>query len=152
FMLEVYDRVLPSRSVPTLIGLVVLAIILFGANGVIDLIRSRLLVRIGMALDEALAPRVYEAIVRLPVRVGARQDSVQPIRDLDSVRSFLSSGAPTALFDLPWLPFYLFILFAFHPLLGFTALSGAIVLTCLTMLTDMLTRKPTLSATQHSVV
>ena len=151
FMLEVYDRVLPSRSLQTLVGLAVLAAILFAANGLIDLIRGRLLVRIGLALDEAVSPRVYETVVRIPLRMGSRQDSTQPVRDLDAVRAFLSSGGPGALFDLPWVPLYLFILFAFHPLLGATALGGALLLTALTLLTEVLSRKPTASATQAAI-
>ena len=107
FMLEVYDRVLPSRSVPTLVGLVILAAGLYAAQGLLDLIRGRILVRIGGRLDEALSGRVYETIVRLPLKVGNRSDGLQPLRDLDSVRSFLSGTGPTALFDLPWLPIYL---------------------------------------------
>ena len=151
FMLEVYDRVLPSRSIPTLVALAVLAVILFAGQGLIELIRSRLLIRIGGALDEALCRRVYDAMVRLPVRLGSRHDGVQPIRDLDSVRSFLSSNAPPALFDLPWLPLYLVILFAFHPLLGATALIGAVLLIVLTVFTDVLTRAPTMEATRFAV-
>ena len=90
FMLEVYDRVLPSRSVPTLVGLVILAAGLYTAQGLLDLIRGRILVRIGGRLDEALSGRVYETIVRLPLKVGNRNDGLQPLRDLDSIRSFLS--------------------------------------------------------------
>src|SRR5262249_55143964 len=71
FMLEVYDRVLPSRSVPTLVGLAVLAIGLYVALGLLDLIRGRILVRIGISLDEALSERIYQTIVRLPSIVGA---------------------------------------------------------------------------------
>src|SRR6059058_1755829 len=82
FMLEVYDRVLPSRSVPTLVGLVLLAAGLFTAQGLLDLIRGRILVRIGGRLDEALSGRVYETIVRLPLKVGSRSDGLQPLRDL----------------------------------------------------------------------
>ena len=115
FMLEVYDRVLPSRSVPTLIGLVILAAGLYTAQGLLDMIRGRILVRIGSRLDEALSGRVYETIVRLPLKVGNRNDGLQPLRDLDAVRSFLSGTGPTALFDLPWLPIYLAICFLFHP-------------------------------------
>lgn len=151
FMLLVYDRVLPSRSLQTLIGLAILAGILFAANGLVDLIRGRLLVRIGLALDEAISPRVYEAVVRIPLRMGSRQDSTQPIRDLDTVRGFLSSGGTGALFDLPWVPLYLCILFAFHPLLGYTAVGGAVLLTALTLLTEVLSRKPTEAATQASI-
>src|ERR1700742_251667 len=90
FMLEVYDRVLPSRSVPTLVALLILVIGLYGAQGVIDAIRSRILVRVGNSLDEAMSMRVYNAIVRLPLKMGARGDGAQPIRDLDTVRGFLS--------------------------------------------------------------
>src|ERR1700710_2907815 len=104
FMLEVYDRVIPSRSLPTLVGLVILAGGLFTAQGILDLIRGRILVRVGESLDETLSGRVYDTIVRLPLKVGNRNDGMQPIRDLDSVRSFLSGMGPVALFDLPWLP------------------------------------------------
>ena len=121
FMLEVYDRVLPSRSIPTLVGLVILAGGLYTAQGLLDLIRGRILVRIGGRLDEALSGRVYETIVRLPLKVGNRNDGLQPLRDLDSVRSFLSGSGPNALFDLPWLPVYLVICFLFHPYIGLAA-------------------------------
>jgi ABC-type protease/lipase transport system fused ATPase/permease subunit len=104
FMLEVYDRVLPSRSVPTLVGLAILAGGLYIAQGVLDLIRSRILGRIGTSLDDSLNARVFDTIVRLPLMVGARNEGLQPLRDLDNVRSFLSSMGPGALFDLPWLP------------------------------------------------
>src|SRR5437764_5123999 len=124
FMLEVYDRVIPSRSVPTLIGLVVLAAGLYVAQGGLDLIRGRILGRIGTALDETINARVFETIVRLPLMVGSRNEGLQPLRDLDNVRSFLGSQGPGAFFDLPWLPLYLGICFAFHSPRGVTALAA----------------------------
>lgn len=142
FMLEIYDRVLPSRSIPTLVGLIVLAGGLYVAQGILDLIRSRILIRIGSTLDEMLSSRVYEIVVRLPLMVGNRSEGLQPLRDLDNVRSFLSGMGPGALFDLPWLPLYLAICFAFHPLIGITALVGAILLITLTVLTEYLTHEP----------
>src|SRR5471030_2218954 len=142
FMLEVYDRVLPSRSIPTLVGLVILAGGLYVAQGVLDLIRGRILVRIGTALDEALNNRVFETVVRLPLMAGGRSEGLQPLRDLDNVRSFLSSMGPGAFFDLPWLPFYLAICFAFHVLIGLTALVGAIILVTLTVVTEFMSRAP----------
>jgi ATP-binding cassette subfamily C protein len=151
FMLEVYDRVLPSRSVPTLVGLVILATGLYVAQGLLDLIRSRILVRIGARLDDALSGRVYETIVRLPLKVGNRLDGLQPLRDLDAVRSFLSSAGPNALFDLPWLPIYLAICFLFHPYIGLAALVGAIILAVITLLTEVMTREPTRAATGYSL-
>src|SRR5216684_1479898 len=142
FMLEIYDRVLPSRSVPTLVGLVILAGGLYIAQGVLDLIRGRILIRIGTSLDEALNARVFQTVVRLPLMVGGRNEGLQPLRDLDNVRSFLSGMGPGAFFDLPWLPFYLAICFAFHVLIGLTALVGAIILITLTIVTEFMSRAP----------
>jgi ATP-binding cassette, subfamily C, bacterial PrsD len=142
FMLEVYDRVLPSRSIPTLVGLVILAGGLYVAQGVLDLIRGRILVRVGTSLDETLNARVFETVVRLPLMVGNRNEGLQPLRDLDNVRSFLSSMGPGAFFDLPWLPFYLAICFAFHVLIGVTALVGAVILITLTVVTEYMSRVP----------
>jgi ATP-binding cassette subfamily C protein len=142
FMLEIYDRVLPSRSIPTLVGLVILAGGLYVAQGALDLIRGRILVRIGTSLDETLNARVFETVVRLPLMVGGRNEGLQPLRDLDNVRSFLSSMGPGAFFDLPWLPFYLAICFAFHVMIGVTALVGAIILVALTIATEFMSREP----------
>src|SRR3984893_3528762 len=146
FMLEVYDRVLPSRSVPTLIGIAILAGGLYAAQGILDLIRSRVWVRIGSALDEDVSGRLFDTILRLPMKVANVRDGLQPLRDLDSVRSFLSGLGPIALFDLPWLPLYIGICYVLHPWLGYTALAGAIILTLLTLLTEALTRRPTKAA------
>ena len=140
FMLEVYDRVLPSRSIPTLVGLIILACGLYIAQGILDLIRGRILGRIGTSLDEALNARVFDTVVRLPLIVGGRNEGLQPLRDLDNVRSFLGSQGPGAFFDLPWLPFYLAICFAFHVLIGVTALVGSVILVTLTVLTEFMSR------------
>ena len=147
FMLEIYDRVLPSRSVPTLVGLAVLAGGLYLAQGVLDLLRGRILGRIGTALDESLNRRVFETMVRLPLVVGSRNEGLQPLRDLDNVRSFLGGLGPGAFFDLPWLPFYLAICFAFHVLIGLTALVGAVILVSLTLVTEYMSRAPAREAT-----
>lgn len=150
FMLQVYDRILPSGSVPTLVLLSVLAIGLFAAQALLDLIRGRILSRIGAALDEDLGTRVYDTVVRLPLRAGNKGDGLQPLRDLDAVRTFLSGLGPTALFDLPWIPLYLYIIFAFHTVLGLTALVGAIVLITMMILTEILSRAPIRAATGFS--
>ncbi|HTZ02485.1 MAG TPA: type I secretion system permease/ATPase [Xanthobacteraceae bacterium] len=151
FMLEIYDRVLPSRSLPTLVGLLILVGGLYAAQGLLDMIRSRILVRVGRSLDETMSSRVYDAIVRLPLKAGAKGDGTQPIRDLDAVRGFLSGSGPIAFFDLPWMPIYLAICFLFHTYLGLTALGGAIILVTLTVITEMKTRRPTRSAAQFAV-
>jgi ABC-type protease/lipase transport system fused ATPase/permease subunit len=118
FMLEVYDRILPSRSVPTLVALLFLVAGLYAAQGIIDTIRSRILVRVGHSLDESMSARVYDAIIRLPLKIGAKSEGTQPIRNLDTVRGFLSGTGPVAFFDLPWMPVYLAICFLFHTYIG----------------------------------
>ncbi|WP_354493525.1 type I secretion system permease/ATPase [Mesorhizobium robiniae] len=142
FMLQVYDRVVPGRSVPTLVGLAVFAGLLFIFQGLLELIRSRLLVRIGMALDARLSGRVYTALMHLPLRTKLAGDGLQSIRDLDQVRSFMSSAGPIALFDLPWVPLYLAICFLFHFWIGMTALAGAVILFSLTLFAEARTREP----------
>src|SRR5262245_9441651 len=146
YMLEIYDRVLPSRSVPTLVALSILALTLFTFQGVLDVIRSRVMVRIAASLDERLSGRVYDIVVQLPLRSKTGGDGLAPLRDLDQIRSFLIGTGPLALFDLPWMPFYIFICFLFHPWIGAAALVGAIILTSLTVLSEFLTRKPSRSS------
>ena len=80
YMLEVYDRVLPSRSVPTLVALSVLALTLFAFQGVLDVIRSRILVRVAATLDERLSSRVYDIVVQLPLRTRGQGDGLAPLR------------------------------------------------------------------------
>ena len=150
FMMEIYDRVLPSRSTPTLIALCIIAAALFIALGILDTIRSRIMVRIGASLDDALSARVYETLIRVPLRAGSRSDALQPLRDLDNIRSFLSGMGPIALFDLPWIPVYLAICFLFHFWIGFTALIGAVILVGLTQLTDIWTRRPAQEANHYA--
>ena len=94
FMLEVYDRILPSRSVPTLVALLFLVAGLYAAQGMIDAIRSRILVRVGHSLDESMSGRVYDAIVRLPLKIGSKGEGTQPIRDLDNGSHRLMSAPP----------------------------------------------------------
>lgn len=142
FMLQVYDRVLPGRSVPTLLALLALATTLYLFQGGLDLVRSRISVRIGRYFDERLSMRVFDAVVRLPLKTRGDGDGLQPLRDLDQVRGFLSSGGPAALFDLPWMPVYLGICFLFHFWIGVTALVGAAVLVGVTILTELRTRGP----------
>ena len=146
YMLQVYDRVLPSNSVPTLIGLTVLMALLYIANGFLDFIRVRVMGRVGVRVDNDVRASVFRAIRLMPLKFRKAGDGLQPIRDLDTIRGFCSGMGPTALFDLPWVPIYLFIVFLLHPVLGLFALFGAIILVTLTLLTEHQTRAPTLSA------
>lgn len=151
FMLQVYDRVLSSRSVSTLVGLAILAAALYAFQSMLDVTRSRVLLRIGEYFDHKLSGRVHEAVVRLPLETRMQGDGLQPLRDLDNVRGFLSSQGPTALFDLPWMPFYLVICFLFHFWIGMTALVGAILLVALTALTNALSSGPVRETIAHGM-
>jgi PrtD family type I secretion system ABC transporter len=146
YMLEIYDRVLPSRSIPTLVGLTLLIVMLYLFYALFDILRGRLLLRIGGALDERLNGKVFQAILSGPLQAKSAGEGLQPIRDLDQVRSFLSGSGPGALFDLPWIPLYLGLCFLFHFWIGATALIGTIVLVALTVLTERLTQKPSTAA------
>ncbi|GJD29627.1 Type I secretion system ATP-binding protein PrsD [Methylobacterium adhaesivum] len=151
FMLEVYDRVIPSRSVPTLVGLAVLALVLYAFQGALETLRARILTRVGAALDEALSGRVFDIVVRGPLKGTTQGDGLLPLRDLDQLRGFLGGTGPSAFFDLPWMPIYLVICFLFHPLIGVAALVGAIALAILGLLTDGATRRPAQTATGHGM-
>ncbi|WP_117194488.1 type I secretion system permease/ATPase [Rhizobium terrae] len=151
FMMEVYDRVIPSGSLPTLAGLFVLVAILYFFQGALELMRTRLLGRIGASLDQALRSRVFDAVIGLQLRAPRVGESSQPLRDLDTIRAFLSGSGPTAFFDMPWLPFYLGICFIFHQLLGLAVLFGVVFLIFLTILTELISRLPTQETARQSV-
>lgn len=152
FMLQIYDRVLASRSVPTLVGLVVLVAALYAFQGVLDFIRGRVLLRIGASLDEALSARAFDLVMRLPMSARGGGDGLQPVRDLDQIRSFFASGGPAALFDLPWMPLYIAVCWLFHPLIGVVALIGAIFLIVLTLAAEFATRRPSQEAADHAAL
>lgn len=136
YMLEVYDRVLPSRDIPTLLAISLLAALLYGFQCAFEIVRGRVLVRIAAILDEGLANSVFCALTVAPLRMKTSGDGLQALRDFDQVKSFLSSSGPAVLFDLPWLPIYVAVCFFFHPAIGVTAIVGAAILLLLTFLTN----------------
>jgi ATP-binding cassette subfamily C protein len=152
FMMEVYDRVLPSRSIPTLVGLSVIIIVLYLFQGLFDMVRGRIFARVGAALDEDLSQQIFQGQLSAPIQGRTEGDGQQPLRDLDQIRAFLAGGGPSALFDLPWMPLYLFMCFAFHPWLGMVALGGACLLVVITVLTEILTKEASRSAVGAALV
>lgn len=142
YMMLVYDSVLPSRSVPTLLGLLALLGVVYIFQGYFDTLRSSILADVANALDRQLSRRVQDAISQM--RLSGRHSLAEgliPMRDLDQIRSFLSGGVAT-LFDLPWMVIFIAVLFALHSWLGFTTLAGAIVIFSLTVFTDRAMRRP----------
>jgi PrtD family type I secretion system ABC transporter len=147
YMLQVYDRVLPSRSVPTLVGLTVLVLVFYVAFGFFDLMRMQLLGRIGARVDRLVRERIFRIFLDLPLRLGAgAEPNHQALRDLDQVRNFLSSLGPASFFDLPWMPVFLFTVYLMHPLIGMLATAGAILVTALTLITERMSQAPTAAA------
>lgn len=143
FMLQIYDRVVPSQSIPTLIGLAVITALLYAALGFFDNLRARILIRVAAYVDEVVHPKVFRAIVTLPLRNALPGDGLQPLRDLDQIRSFIGGGGPAAFADLPFLPFQIIICFLIDPLIGWAVICGAVVIFFLTLLTDVTVRKAT---------
>ncbi len=146
FMLQVYDRVLVSGSVPTLVVIGALALTLYLFFGVLEGLRRRVLTRIGQHVDAELSGTVFSLSSNIPNRLGAKGRKLRPVQDLDAITQFMSGHGPAAIFDIPWLPFYLGIIFLFHPLLGFVALAGAAVICLLIALNEMSSRKPSIKA------
>jgi len=140
FMLQIYDRVLTSRSVPTLVALALLVIGLYIFMGIVDLVRYRVLTRIGHRFDEEVGRSAFLAQVSAPVKAGPMAAKSEPVRDVDQLRQFFSSPGITALFDMPWLPIYIAIVFLIHPWLGWLGVAGAIVLFLVALVTDRIAR------------
>ncbi|WP_082511183.1 MULTISPECIES: type I secretion system permease/ATPase [unclassified Rhizobium] len=151
FMLEVYDRVLPSRSVPTLVALLVILSGLYACQGMLDLLRNRILARIGAYVDSMASEACFAMTAESPLRSRTSAEGLQPLRDMDQIRSFLGGPGPSALFDLPWIPLYMLICFVFHFWIGVAALTGALVLLCLTLATDLSSRRTSHVATVLSI-
>jgi PrtD family type I secretion system ABC transporter len=150
YMLQVYDRVLTSKSIPTLVALSAFLIFAYSFQSAFEVLRSRLTVRVASLLDLRLGALLYEAVIRLANRNQTSAEVHQPLRDLDQIRTFLTGTAPIAIVDLPWVPVFLAICFLIHPVLGTTALAGAVVLTTLTLVTQRLSRAATVAVAQSS--
>ena len=142
YMLQVYDRVLSSRSVATLIALSLLAVGLYLFQGGLEVIRSQILVRLAGRLDRQLTKQAMTAAMRLRAYVGAQGSPLQPIRDVDAVRTYLSGQGPVAILDMPWMPLYLAFVFILHPVLGWITMFGAAFLLSVALLTERMMKKP----------
>lgn len=126
YMLEVYDRVLGSGSLPTLVGLFVIVAVLYVFLGFYDFLRSRILTRMATRLDLAIGAQTFRAWLRAGLEPGqGSRAQAQPLRELDTLRGFLSGPAIHGLFDMPWIPLYLVVLFLVHPVLGWVTIAGA---------------------------
>lgn len=149
YMLQIYDRVLASRSESTLVMLTLLVTALFVVMGGLELVRSRILVRTGARLDSLLNPRLFQAMFDHSLQHPG--GSGQALHDLNNLRQFLTGNGLFAFFDLPWVPLYLAVLFLFHPLLGWFAVGSAILLFALALANELVTQKPLAAANTQAI-
>ena len=138
YMLQVFDRVITSRSQETLLALTVAAVAALGLMALLDMLRARLLAAAGIALDRMLGPRVLEGLLS---RLSGTEFA-NGLRDVNTLRGFLVGSGVLAIFDAPWLPFFLLIIFLFHPVLGVIAVIGAISMWLLAFLNERFARRP----------
>lgn len=145
YMLQVYDRVLGSRSEETLVALSLLVAFLYGIMGLLDYSRGRIMARVGARFQAALDRRVFDAMVR---RSAVAPDAAAQtgLADLESVQRLIASPVLMAAFDLPWTPIFLAGIMLFHPWLGLLALAGGAVLVLITVLNQIFSRRPQMQA------
>ena len=141
YMLQVFDRVLASRSVETLAVLTLAAIVALVVMALLDVLRARLLAASGAALDRSLGPRVLDGLLAQTARLSGGA-YLNGLRDVNTLRVFLAGAGLMALFDAPWLPLFLLVIFLFHPILGIVAVVGALAMLTLAVLNERLTRAP----------
>lgn len=141
YMLNVYDRVLTSYSVETLIALTVLIGFLYAMMGFLDYARGRIMGRVGARFQCHMDRRVFEASIRVSGRRDDTGEAAQASRDLESVQRMMASPPLMAVFDLPWSPIYFAGIFLFHPLLGYLAVAGSLILIAIAGLNQIMTKR-----------
>lgn len=151
YMLQVYDRVIPSRSVATLLGLSLIVLFAYLLQGYFDALRMRMLTRVGALFDAGLQEPIHLALASLPLRGASSTLVQQPLRDLDQIRVFLSGMGPTAFLDMPWIPIFLIALFLFHPVIGIAATLGAAAIVAMTMAAERRSAGPANVAMQGAI-
>ena len=147
YMLQVYDRVLGSRSEETLIALSLLVVFLYSVMGILDYTRGRIMARVGAQFQASLDRRVFDAVVRKSA-VAPDMRTQSGLADLESIQKFLTSPVLLAFFDLPWTPIFIAGIFMFHPMLGWLAVGGGLLLVSIALANQFLSRRPQLRAGQ----
>ncbi|MBN2793020.1 MAG: type I secretion system permease/ATPase [Desulfuromonadales bacterium] len=141
YMLQIYDRVLSSYSLPTLYAITVAAVVSLVVMAALEFVRSRLLVRCGVAIDQVLSRDVLESVLKEAALTGASPNQAT-LRDVNLLRNFFGGNAIFTLFDIPWTPLFLTVIYILHPLLGLVATGGAVLLVVFALINEKVTRKP----------
>ncbi|MDC9728075.1 MAG: type I secretion system permease/ATPase [Methyloprofundus sp.] len=139
YMLQLYDRVLSSRSQETLLMLTLIVVAIFATQGALEWVRSQILVRVSAKLETLLNKRLFVIAYKQSLYSGGQNASAQALDDLTSLRQFLTGNGLFAFFDAPWLPLYVALMFLFHPYYGWVAIFAAIVLTTLAIINEKIT-------------
>jgi ATP-binding cassette, subfamily C, bacterial len=142
YMLQVYDRVLGSQSVPTLVALTGLITFLFVAMGFLDHARGRIMARIGAKIQERMDRRVFQASVRRMTVNPGDQTALAAQRDLEAIQRLWASPVLMAIFDIPWTPLFIGAIFIFHPWMGWLSIAGGVLLVMVTWLNQRMTEQP----------
>lgn len=140
YMLQLYDRVLTSRSEDTLIMLTGIVVVLFITMALLEIVRSKVLVKVGNKLDAILSQRIFDTLFELANKHPGKASSI-PLSDLTQIRQFMTGNGLFAFFDAPWIPIYIGVLFLFHPMFGYFAIFAAIVLICFTIINEYSTKE-----------
>ena len=151
FMLQVYDRVLVSRSNETLLALFILVGFLYGLMALLDFARGRIMARFGARLQALLDARVFEATMRYALHPVVRSLPATAMRDLEAIQSLCASPVLLALMDMPWTPLFIAAIFVLHPMLGWLAVAGGAVLVVFALINQLLTRRKVAGAQGASV-
>lgn len=151
YMLQIYDRVLQSRSVETLVMITIITVAMFFVMGGLQFVQSMVFIRVGSRLDNMLNRRIFHAVFKRSL-VQPGFEAGQPISDLTALRQFLTGSGLIAFFDIPWVPIYLIVLFWMHPVLGIFAVVTAIVLFALAFANEYFTKKPLAEANKQAII
>ncbi|TNC71831.1 type I secretion system permease/ATPase [Rubellimicrobium roseum] len=151
YMMNVYDRVLGSRSVETLVALSVLVLFLYGCMGLLDFVRGRVMQRVGARFQARLDRRVFSAAMRAPQAARAQREAQSGLRDLESVQKSWTSPAFMSFYDIPFAPIFFAGIFLLHPWLGYLAIGGAILLVVLAVSNQLATKRP-LEVAAHTAI
>ncbi|CAI8978894.1 Alkaline protease secretion ATP-binding protein AprD [Pseudomonas sp. IT-P258] len=151
YMLQVYGRVVTGGSLATLAMLTIILIFLLVTQGLLEWVRSRIMIRVGTRLDVLLSHDVYRSSFKRALDSGGADSSAQPLSDLTGLRQFMAGNGLFAFFDAPWLPIYIAVLFLFHPWYGWMAIGCAVVLLMLAYINEQLTGKVLAEANKESI-
>ena len=150
FMLNVYDKALGANSLSTLAVLSLITLLMFLGLAAMEVLRSRMLIAIARKVDKLIGPLVYEAMFQNALKAGTKNATIQPLNDFMGLRQFVAGNGAITVFDTPWMPVYLFVMFMFHPLLGWLGVVAALLMLGLAISNQMVTAEQLQKANAHS--